>query len=41
MFPKGRSQLNAVAECLVKGGGAMSVEGIVLARAPWRPRPPT
>jgi predicted amidophosphoribosyltransferase len=33
------SQLNAVAECLVDDGGARSVEAVVLARAPWRPRP--
>jgi predicted amidophosphoribosyltransferase len=32
------SQLNAVAECLIEDGGASSVDGIVLARAPWRPR---
>lgn len=32
------SQLNAVAECLIEDGGATSVEGIVLARAPWRAR---
>ena len=33
------SQLNAVAACLIEDGGAVSVEGIVLARAPWRARP--
>jgi len=33
------SQLNAVAACLIEDGGAASVEGIVLARAPWRARP--
>ena len=33
------SQLNAVAACLIDEGGAASVEGIVLARAPWRARP--
>ena len=33
------SQLNAVAACLIDDGGADSVSGIVLARAPWRPRP--
>jgi predicted amidophosphoribosyltransferase len=30
------SQLDAVAECLIADGGAASVDGIVLARAPWR-----
>jgi len=33
------SQLNAVAACLIEDGGATSVEGIVLARAPWRAMP--
>ncbi len=32
------SQLNALAECLIEDGHAMTVEGIVLARAPWRRR---
>lgn len=32
------SQLDAVADCLVEDGGAAQVRGIVLARAPWRPR---
>ena len=32
------SQPNAVAACLVEDGGATSVEGVVLARAPWRSR---
>jgi predicted amidophosphoribosyltransferase len=32
------SQLNTVAGVLMDEGGAASVEGIVLARAPWRPR---
>jgi predicted amidophosphoribosyltransferase len=32
------SQLNAVAECLIEHGHAVSVEGIVLGRAPWRRR---
>jgi predicted amidophosphoribosyltransferase len=30
------TQLNAVADCLLADGGAARVEGIVLARAPWR-----
>lgn len=30
------SQLNAVAECLLDDGRAAAVEGLVLARAPWR-----
>jgi len=30
------TQLNAVAECLLDQGGAARVEGVVLARAPWR-----
>ncbi len=30
------TQLDAVAECLLDQGGAARVEGIVLARAPWR-----
>jgi predicted amidophosphoribosyltransferase len=30
------SQLDAVADCLLDQGGAARVEGIVLARAPWR-----
>jgi predicted amidophosphoribosyltransferase len=30
------SQLDAVAGCLVDQGGAARVEGVVLARAPWR-----
>jgi predicted amidophosphoribosyltransferase len=34
------SQLDAVAGVLIDQGGAASVEGIVLARTPWRPRPP-
>lgn len=29
-------QLNAIAGCLMEEGGAARVEGIVLARAPWR-----
>lgn len=32
------SQLNAVAECLLDQGHAYAVRGLVLARAPWRPR---
>ncbi len=32
------SQLNTVAGFLIDEGGAARVEGIVLARAPWRPR---
>ena len=32
------AQLDAVAGCLLDEGGAASVEGIVLARAPWRGR---
>jgi len=32
------SQLDAVAAVLIDEGGAADVEGIVLARAPWRPR---
>lgn len=32
------SQLNAVANCLMHDGGALSVDGLVLARQPWRPR---
>jgi len=32
------SQLNAVAECLLDQGRAVTVRGLVLARAPWRPR---
>jgi predicted amidophosphoribosyltransferase len=32
------SQLNAVAECLLEEGNAARVRGLVLARAPWRPR---
>lgn len=32
------SQLDAVAGFLLDEGGAASVEGVVLARAPWRPR---
>lgn len=32
------SQLNAVAECLIEDGHAARVRGLVLARAPWRPR---
>ncbi len=32
------SQLNTVAKYLIDEGGAQSVEGLVLARAPWRPR---
>jgi predicted amidophosphoribosyltransferase len=31
-------QLNAVAGCLLDQGGASRVEGVVLARAPWRGR---
>ena len=35
-------QLDAVAACLLDRGGAARVEGIVLARAPWRgPAPPS
>jgi predicted amidophosphoribosyltransferase len=30
------SQLDAVAECLLDDGRALAVEGLVLARAPWR-----
>jgi len=30
------TQLNAVAECLLDEGRAARIEGIVLARAPWR-----
>jgi predicted amidophosphoribosyltransferase len=30
------SQLDAVAACLLDNGGAARVEGVVLARAPWR-----
>lgn len=33
------SQLNAVAGYLLDHGGAAQVRGLVLARAPWRPRP--
>ncbi len=33
------SQLDVVAECLIDDGGAASVDAVVLARAPWRPRP--
>lgn len=33
------SQLDAVAECLIDEGGATDVSAVVLARAPWRPRP--
>jgi predicted amidophosphoribosyltransferase len=29
-------QLDAVADCLISEGGAARVEGVVLARAPWR-----
>ncbi len=32
------SQLDAVAECLLDDGRAVAVEGLVLARAPWRRR---
>jgi predicted amidophosphoribosyltransferase len=32
------SQLDAVADCLLEEGHAVSVRGLVLARAPWRPR---
>jgi predicted amidophosphoribosyltransferase len=32
------SQLDAVAACLLDEGGAARVRGLVLARAPWRPR---
>ena len=32
------SQLNAVADCLLEEGRAADVRGLVLARAPWRPR---
>jgi predicted amidophosphoribosyltransferase len=32
------SQLNAVAACLLDQGKAAEVHGLVLARAPWRPR---
>jgi predicted amidophosphoribosyltransferase len=30
------TQLDAVAACLLDDGGASRVEGLVLARAPWR-----
>ena len=32
------SQLDAVAACLLDHGEARSVRGVVLARAPWRPK---
>ena len=32
------SQLDAVADCLLEEGHASEVRGLVLARAPWRPR---
>jgi len=32
------SQLDAVADCLLEEGNASEVRGLVLARAPWRPR---
>jgi predicted amidophosphoribosyltransferase len=32
------SQLNAVADCLLDEGAAARVRGLVLARAPWKPR---
>jgi predicted amidophosphoribosyltransferase len=32
------SQLDTVAACLAEDGGAASVDALVLARAPWRPR---
>lgn len=32
------SQLDAVASCLLDHGGAAQVSGLVLARAPWRPK---
>lgn len=32
------SQLDAVADCLLNDGNAAQVRGLVLARAPWRPR---
>lgn len=32
------SQLDAVADCLLREGNASQVRGLVLARAPWRPR---
>ena len=32
------SQLDAVADCLLEEGHANEVRGLVLARAPWRPR---
>lgn len=32
------SQLNTVAECLLEDGNAARVCGLVLARAPWRPK---
>lgn len=32
------SQLNAVADCLLEEGDASRVRGLVLARAPWKPR---
>jgi predicted amidophosphoribosyltransferase len=35
------SQLNAIAGHLLDEGGARSVSAVVLARAPWRPRPPS
>ena len=34
------TQLDAVAGCLLDEGGAGRVEGVVLARAPWRPSRP-
>lgn len=33
------AQLNEVAGCLFDDGGAVEVKAVVLARAPWRPRP--
>lgn len=32
------SQLDAVADCLLEEGNAAQVRGLVLARAPWRPK---
>lgn len=34
------SQLDAVAGCLLEEGNATQVRGLVLARAPWRPKQP-
>jgi hypothetical protein len=35
------SQLDAVARCLLEEGNAAEVSGLVLARAPWRPKSST